>query len=268
MDFASCGSAQNDNFFSAPPRLREEEPPSPSIPLPLPLSRGKRERGSISLLSPAYRGREVGREGLGGMGWGWGYVNFASCGFAQDNALRSAPPRLRLNNHSGFTLLEILIVLVILALVAGLITLTVGGDERNTIQREAQRLTGALEYAADRARFRREIVGVSALPDGRGWRFWSIPEDAGKNTSWRPVTDDAPLAAHRLSGDLSLRPLHYAGQPLAADAIVPLLPSGRSEPYALELRGADWSLRLNGDPLGRLSATLPEMSGAASGVMR
>ncbi|MDR2173348.1 MAG: prepilin-type N-terminal cleavage/methylation domain-containing protein [Burkholderiales bacterium] len=169
--------------------------------------------------------------------------------------------RPRLSNH-GFTLIEIVFVLLILAIVAGLVTLSFGSDERGTMQREAQRLTGALEYAADRARFRREIVGISALPDGRGWRFWSIPEDVGKSTSWRIVTDDAPLAAHRLPGDLTLRPLHYAGQPLAADAIVPLLPSGRSEPYALELRGVGWFLRLNGDPLGRIFATLPEMSGA------
>ncbi|MDR2017153.1 MAG: prepilin-type N-terminal cleavage/methylation domain-containing protein, partial [Burkholderiales bacterium] len=162
----------------------------------------------------------------------------------------------------GFTLVEILIVLVILAVVAGLITLAIGSDERNTLQREAQRLTGALEYAADRARFRHEIVGISALPDGRGWRFWTIPGDAGKNVSWRAIADDAPLAAHRLSGDLTLRPLHYAGQPLTADAIVPLLPSGRFEPYALELRGIGWFLQLNGDPLGRIFATLPEALGA------
>ena len=174
-----------------------------------------------------------------------------------------APSWLRVNNHSGFTLLEILIVLVVLAIAAGLITLTVGNDERGTLQREAQRLTGALEYAADRARFRHEIVGVSALPGNHGWRFWSIPEDAGKGVSWRVVTDDAPLTAHRLSGEFTLRPLYYAGQPLAADAIVPLLPSGRFEPYALELRGADWSLRLNSDPLGRISAILPEASEAA-----
>jgi GAF domain-containing protein len=153
-------------------------------------------------------------------------------------------------------------VLIILAVVAGLITLSVSGDERGAMQREAQRLTGALEYAADRARFRREIVGISTLPEGRGWRFWTIPEDAGKSVSWHAVADDAPLAVHRLPADLTLRPLHYAGQPLAADAIVPLLPSGRFEPYALELRGANWSLRLNGDPLGRIFATLPEVAGA------
>jgi hypothetical protein len=154
-------------------------------------------------------------------------------------------------------------VLVILAVVAGLVTLTIGGGERNTLQREAQRLTGALEHAADRARFRHEIVGISALPDGRGWRFWTIPEDAGKNAAWRAIADDTLLAAHRLSGSLTLRPLHYGGRPLAADAIVPLLPSGRFEPYALELRGTGWSLQLNGDPLGRIFATLPAASGVA-----
>ncbi|MDR0250238.1 MAG: prepilin-type N-terminal cleavage/methylation domain-containing protein [Burkholderiales bacterium] len=165
------------------------------------------------------------------------------------------------NHDHGFTLIEILIVLLILAVVAGLITLSISTDERGTMQREAQRLTGALEYAADRARFRREIVGISALPDGRGWRFWTIPEDVRKNISWHAVADDAPLAVHRLPADLTLRPLYYAGQPLAADAIVPLLPSGRFEPYTLELRGTNWALRLNSDPLGRIFATLPETSG-------
>ncbi|MCL2871804.1 MAG: prepilin-type N-terminal cleavage/methylation domain-containing protein [Betaproteobacteria bacterium] len=163
---------------------------------------------------------------------------------------------------NGFTLVELLIVLVILAVAAGLITLTYTRDDRGAIQREAQRLTGALEYAADRARFRHEIVGISALPDGRGWRFWMIPEDADKKVSWRTVADDATLASHSLPDNFFFRPLHYAGQPLAEDAIVPLLPSGRVEPYALELRGNGWSLQLNSDPLGRIFATPPEASGA------
>ena len=63
---------------------------------------------------------------------------------------------------SGFTLVEILVVIVILGIAAGVAIVSATPDERDLSVREARRFAGALEYAAQRAQFRNELLGVSA----------------------------------------------------------------------------------------------------------
>ena len=152
---------------------------------------------------------------------------------------------------SGFTLLEILVVVTILALAAGITVATLDRDERGTLEREARRFAGALEYAALRAQMRHETLGVSAADSQ--WRFWM----RGPDGRWRAISDDAPLAARTLPSPLVAAPLAYAGQPLPAEAIVPLRPSGRNEPYAFVIATPTLRAIVAADPLNRVSVDGP-----------
>lgn len=157
---------------------------------------------------------------------------------------RSAPT-------DGFTLVEILVVLVILAIAAGVAVVAYDGDERGAATREARRLAQALEYAAQRAQARAETLGVSA--DANGWRFWRRPPASGQ---WQPVTDDDVLAPHALPAAMVLAAEAYAGQPSAGNIIVPLRPTGRNEPYAFSLRSPHVRIALASDPLNRVGVTI------------
>jgi len=152
---------------------------------------------------------------------------------------------------AGFTLIEVLVVLAILAIAATVAAVAYDSDERGQVTREARRLAGALEHAALRAQIRAETLGVSA--EGAGWRFWRRHPDRGQ---WQPVTDDDVLGPRALSGGLRVSPVSYAGRPLAADAIVPLRPTGRNEPYALALRGGSFEVLVSADPLNRVTLGL------------
>lgn len=158
---------------------------------------------------------------------------------------------------SGFTLVEILIVLVILAIAVGLVTFNLTRDERRELEREARRLTSSLEYAAERARYRHELLGLAALPDGGGWQFLLLPESDGESARWLAIDNDTLLAARVLPEPMRFRPQSYAGKPMDENAILPILPSGRFEPYEIELRNNDWRIRLVVDPLGRIMTSLP-----------
>ena len=149
----------------------------------------------------------------------------------------------------GFTLLEVLVVLVILGIAAGLAVVNLGGDERGTTEREARRLAGALEHAAAAAQWRRETIGVSA--EGERYRFWRR-DDADR---WVPLTDDDVLAPRTLPAGFSVAPLRYAGAPTAPDTVIPLRPSGRNEPYSLALAAPGWVFTLAADPLNRIATT-------------
>ena len=150
----------------------------------------------------------------------------------------------------GFTLVEILVVLVILAISAGVAIVAVDRNERQLAAREAKRFAGALEFAAARAQARNETLGVSA---DRTIRFWRRERGGDR---WLPLDDDV-LGARTLPEPLSASPTTYAGQRIAADTIVPLRASGRNEPFTFAIASPAWLVVLAADPLNRVSIGEP-----------
>ena len=102
--------------------------------------------------------------------------------------------------RSGFTLVEVLIVVVVIAIASGLVIVNLGGDDRRSAEREAGRLAGALVHAAALAQWKGETLGVSA--DGTGYRFWR----RGVDNRWTPVQDDEVLAPRALPAQFAVSP--------------------------------------------------------------
>jgi prepilin-type N-terminal cleavage/methylation domain-containing protein len=152
----------------------------------------------------------------------------------------------------GFTLVEILVAIAVIAIAASLAVVAWQGDPRVDAGREARRFAGALEYAAARAQWRRETLAVAA--DGSAWRLLRRTDA----THWEPVADDDVLAAHALPSPLTVWPASYAGQPVAAGTRIPLHASGRNEPFTFVVDGGPAPVVITADPLNRLSvATAP-----------
>ena len=150
----------------------------------------------------------------------------------------------------GFTLVEILVVLVILAVTGSLAIVAIERDERHLAAREAKRFAGALEFAAARAQARNETLGVSA---DRTIRFWRRESGADR---WIALDDDV-LGPRVLPEPLVGAPTTYAGQRVAPDTIVPLRASGRNEPFTFAVASPVWLVVLAADPLNRVSITEP-----------
>lgn len=155
--------------------------------------------------------------------------------------------------NAGFTLIEILVVIVVLGIAAGLALALVQPDERDLSLREARRFAGALEYAAQRAQWRNEMLGVSAMQHVvRYWRRDAV------NDRWSVVDDDDVLRARLLPDPLDAMALVFAGRALPSDAIVPLRASGRNEPFAFALATPGWRTIIALDPLNRVSIAGPD----------
>jgi hypothetical protein len=140
-----------------------------------------------------------------------------------------------------------MVVLVVLAIAAGLLVASLEQDPRRVAMGEARRLAGALEHGAALAQWTGQTLGVSAT--GRSYRFWQRGPDAG----WTTLAGNDVLAAHALPEGLDVAVTTYAGAPVATDVIVPLRPSGRNEPYTLVITHRGGLATLDSDPLNRVT---------------
>ena len=149
----------------------------------------------------------------------------------------------------GFTLAELLVVIVVIGLAAAITYAQLDLDPRQALEREGRRLAGALEHASLLAQWKNQTLGVSAN-DG-GYRFWQRSAgDAGEG--WTALSDDEVLAPRALPAPLAVAPRSYAGQLVPPGAVLPLVPSGRNEPFVIELDAPEWQLLLAADPLNRV----------------
>jgi general secretion pathway protein H len=145
----------------------------------------------------------------------------------------------------GFTLVEVLVVLIVIGLGAGLITLGMGHDSAAALRQEAERLRSALEYAAQLAQWRRNALVWEA--DAGGYRFLIATPDGLLQDETEQM-----LSRHDLPGEIHVRATGPAGD--AAPLRLVLRASGRNDPYSVVIDSPAGSWTVGGDPLNRVRA--------------
>lgn len=127
----------------------------------------------------------------------------------------------------GFTLLELLVVLAILALASGGVVMTLRGNEEQHIQREAQRLVAKLEAA--RAESRASGIAIRWQPEDGGFSFssqrqphaWLLAGTRVSGESMPLLLGPEPIIApQRLTLSLGQHRVHIATNGLAPFAVV------------------------------------------------
>lgn len=133
----------------------------------------------------------------------------------------------------GFTLLELLIVVSLMAVVVGTVSLAVRDPQATALEREAERLAALLESA--RVESRASGVAVRWVPTDAGFRFVGLPESLALPTHWLhegvraevygagglTLGPDPLIGAQRVTLFLEDRRLTVATDGLQAFAIVP-----------------------------------------------
>lgn len=159
-----------------------------------------------------------------------------------------------LRSAGGFTLLEVMVVVVIIGIMLTVSAMSLRGDSHAEImQREATRLIALLDLASDEAVMRSEQLAVRFTDDG--YEFMLL-----QNGRWMPVDDDRPLRPRKLPDDISLR-LELEDTPppslVSEETDLPqvyLLSSGEMTPFVVTLYspGTERRYVIKGSLLGHL----------------
>jgi general secretion pathway protein H len=105
----------------------------------------------------------------------------------------------------GFTLIEMLVVVLIMGLLVGLVSAVARPGERDALHLEAERLAQLLDLAGNEARLGGRPIAWTS--DGLGgYRFWRQQPGAG----WMEIRDDA-LRARKLPEGVSIADLRVEG---------------------------------------------------------
>jgi general secretion pathway protein H len=157
---------------------------------------------------------------------------------------------------AGFSLIELLVVIVILAIMAGMVLVSMGTlRTESPVETEARRLTALLELVTEEALIQGRDFGIEFFPDG--YRFLSWDPDSGL---WSVVDDEVVLRRRALPAEVRVvlavdgREVVVAedqdSRPRRGDELVPqvgIFSSGELTPFELFLvteRIADaWVLR-------------------------
>lgn len=108
----------------------------------------------------------------------------------------------------GFTLIEILVVLVIMGILVGMVSVNAYPDDRKVLRMEADRLAQILQLAAEESRITGKSIAWTA--DRSGYRFWRI----GADDEWSEIFDNNLLRARSLAHDVTISNLRIeAGGP-------------------------------------------------------
>lgn len=164
---------------------------------------------------------------------------------------------------SGFTLLEVLVVLFVVAIMAGIAVMQLGSRDRDRqLETEVRRLQHALELTRNEAVLSVSEWGLEFTNDG--YRFLRLDQDSGR---WEPVASP-PWREHALGPGIDAQ-LRIEDRRRGPDALAAsgndagsrrpsmlILSSGELTPFRIDLlpewAAAGW--RLSSDGFGRVRA--------------
>ena len=147
----------------------------------------------------------------------------------------------------GFTLIEILIVIVIIGIASVLATANLFQTEEEKLQQESEKLLSLLQIARDHAAFGGRVIAVTF--SGNEIQF--MERDFADPSRWNPSANEA-LKPRKLSDTFNAELRVGSAPATSRDNHVTFLPIGVAAPFELWLHATVGSRKIAGDAIGNL----------------
>jgi general secretion pathway protein H len=144
----------------------------------------------------------------------------------------------------GFTLIEMLVVLMIMGLFVGLVSTITRPDDRALLRLEAERLSQLLDFAATEARLTGKSIAWTA--DVSGYRFWRSGDDAG----WSELSDSEPLRARTLPQGMEVSGFRVENMRPQGAMRLEFTPQGSSLAFTIGMSLGAEHYAVTGSPVG------------------
>jgi general secretion pathway protein H len=149
--------------------------------------------------------------------------------------------------HGGFTLIEILVVMVIIAIVISFASVNFFRDDKQLLHEEAERLALLLEHARDEAVLTGKAVGWSGEPG----KYYFLELDSDRK--WIPRADDGILRERQFKSPIVWKEVRVDGAPAKlSDTVVVFSNAGLNQAFDITLELSGNVVQVQGDPVGHI----------------
>ncbi len=150
----------------------------------------------------------------------------------------------------GFTLLEVMVVVVIMGMIVGMVSVMVEPDDRSLLNVEAQRLAQLLDLAAAEARV--SGVAIAWTADAGTYQFQQRSEELG----WIAIRNNDALRSRQLPQGITINSLLIENS-LAAEAMRVEFPAyGQTTAFTVELHYGNARNQVVVSPIGIVTVVL------------
>lgn len=155
----------------------------------------------------------------------------------------------------GFTLIEILVVILLIVIVLGMVGLSIGRDESRAVREEAERLAAVLNSVREEAIMQAQIVAVRF--DASSYAF----ERMNQERKFEEIEGDSLMRARALPPEMEFSAVSLDGQPARQRARVVFFPTGVAQSaFAVTLQQGAAVWRVEGGLNGAIKPVAPEAS--------
>lgn len=146
----------------------------------------------------------------------------------------------------GFTLIEMLVVLLIMGLLVGLVSVVAQPDDRARLHVEAERLAQLIDLAATESRFTGKSIAWTA--DESSYRFWQFSESLG----WSEIIGDDLLRTRVLPQGMKISNMRVENMRAPELMRVEFNPYGSALSFSVEMSLGAAHYTVANSPIGEV----------------